>query len=278
MISMIYTQSDVQQEISAFKNSLSKRSSDKYQKLKSIKDHEAISTAVDLAYNDAKRTLSGIHKQEPQKRHAIKGIKNGLGSYFSKQAPSSEPDYDSFHSSLCQAWCDSFSGTDIGTYGKAQKIVNMSFKYLRCCDDASEYSDHFRFCHMPLDSFTLEWFKRTFASDPTFAAGKMTPWSSLEDDASEHFTRGDKEFYSYRFYLCMIRKHITNSGYKLSPLELEFIIWPQIQKELAAEDFLFGLKETLSINDKREIRGLPLDEKYARIADELNKRISAKPD
>lgn len=47
-------------------------------------------------------------------------------------------------------WCDQFkesSYKDLGTYGKAQKIINMSFKYLFCCEDAEEHYAHFQYCH-----------------------------------------------------------------------------------------------------------------------------------
>lgn len=46
------------------------------------------------------------------------------------------------------------------TYGKAQKIVNMTMKQLYCFDNADKYHDTvFSFCHIPIDSIILEFFK-----------------------------------------------------------------------------------------------------------------------
>lgn len=45
------------------------------------------------------------------------------------------------------------------TYGKAQKIVNMTMKQLYCFDNAPEYkSSVFQHCHIPIDSIILEFF------------------------------------------------------------------------------------------------------------------------
>jgi hypothetical protein len=46
------------------------------------------------------------------------------------------------------------------TYGKAQKIVNMTMKQLYCFDNAPNYkSSVFQHCHIPIDSIILEFFK-----------------------------------------------------------------------------------------------------------------------
>lgn len=45
------------------------------------------------------------------------------------------------------------------TYGKAQKIVNMTMKQLYCFDNAHTYrSSVFQYCHIPIDSVILEFF------------------------------------------------------------------------------------------------------------------------
>ena len=58
----------------------------------------------------------------------------------------------------------------------------------------------------------------------------------------------------------------------ISPLEMEFIVWPQIQMELAAEGFLFGLEENLTNERKKEIKTKTLKDKYDEIAKILNER------
>ena len=131
--------------IKDFKEGLKRSRPNDYEKLASIKDEKAFEAAVDLAYGDAKRTMTGIGKHEKEKNAAITEIRDELRKYFfEEKAPEKEEDFDKKHSDLCAIWCRHFSGSDLGTYGKAQKIINMSFKYLLCCEDSSEYQDYFK--------------------------------------------------------------------------------------------------------------------------------------
>lgn len=54
-----------------------------------------------------------------------------LREYFAKDAPKSRNDFEDTHKNMCCVWTNEFSG-DLAKYGKAQKIVNMTFKYLYC--------------------------------------------------------------------------------------------------------------------------------------------------
>ena len=147
----------------------------------------------------------------------------------------------------------------------------MSFKYLYCREDDENYRNHFKYCHMPLDSFTLEWFKREqFGQNRPNKV--ITSWSNLEnsENDADTFIDDGKECYSYHFYKKKIRK-IAN-GMDISPLEMEFIVWPQIQMELAAEGFLFGLEEDLTNERKKEIKAKSLKDKYDEIVKILKER------
>lgn len=123
---------------------------------------DKVSEAVKLAYRDAQRTMKGIGKNDNKKTETLSNITDEIKKYFDNEpAPKGEKAFDNFHNSFCNIWCDAFKGSNLGTYGKAQKIVNMTFKYLYCCDDfRTTKEEHFAYCHMPLDSYTLEWFKR----------------------------------------------------------------------------------------------------------------------
>lgn len=298
----------LQEEINEFKRGVYKKNSNIFNEktsIKALKVHapnenmglENIHPAVRLAYLDAKRTMSNIGtKYSAERDKALKDIETELHNYFFdaeekiKPAPATEKKFDEVHDHLCKIWRKTFIGKDkeIGTYGKAQKIVNMSFKYLRCCKDADNFIAHFKFCHMPLDSFTLEWFKREVKKwyqdekDKSFVAGNVASWSALEDDesdASGYYTnaKDSKKYYSYRFYLKNIREYIKVENIRhaeepkelLSPLELEFIEWPKTQKALAAEGFLFGLKEDLDNKQKERIIKMDLKDKYEEIVDYL---------
>ncbi len=235
--------------IEEFKKDIENRNSNSLKELKSVKNKVSIQAAVDLAYNDAKRTMTGIGNFGHNKTTALNAIAAKLLDYFEEPAPN----FDSFeekHKELCNIWCTEFRGSERGTYGKAQKIINMAFKYLRCCCDAGKYPDHFKFCHMPLDSFTLTWYKRKTDDKKNYT------WSKIHPE-------------EYREIQKTIRNYLQKSENNLSPLELEFIVWPEIKKELAAEEFLFGLGDDLS-KRKNGIKAMSLSDKYKLIIDTLS--------
>ena len=75
--------------------------------------------------------------------------------------------FDDWHKEICDKFLNEFKpklknyGYDAEKslkYGKAQKIVNMTFKYLFCFDDAKDYAEKFDVCHMPIDSYILKWY------------------------------------------------------------------------------------------------------------------------
>lgn len=109
--------------IKDFKEGLKRSRPNDYEKLASIKDEKAFEAAVDLAYGDAKRTMTGIGKHEKEKNAAITEIRDELRKYFfEEKAPEKEEDFDKKHSDLCAIWCRHFSGSDLGTHGKAKKL------------------------------------------------------------------------------------------------------------------------------------------------------------
>ena len=68
--------------------------------------------------------------------------------------------FDEIHKKICVNLIEKCEERISMTYGQAQKIINMAFKYLYCCRHDSAMEERFKACHMPLDSFSLEWFKR----------------------------------------------------------------------------------------------------------------------
>lgn len=104
------------------------------------------------------------------------------------------------------------STIDVGkiTYGKAQKIVNMTMKQLYCFDNATTYKNSvFQYCHIPIDSVILEF----------FGLKSMYIWSNL-----------DKTEYSIVQDNCT--KQWKEKATKLRPTDdmrhiffAEFVIW-----------------------------------------------------
>lgn len=241
-------------------------------KLKSIKDKETIKMAVDLAYNDAKRTMTGIGNYRDEKDATLNEIVEELHSYFNDDSiPMNNKDFDKKHKALCNLWYKKFVKTDIGTYGKAQKIVNMAFKYLYCCPDAKENEDYFKYCHVTLDSFTLEWFVREVRSTKKIVKKYVSTWSSIEkyNDNAEV----KNETYSYMFYQNEFRnlKSKNEALSDLTPFQKEFIMWPYYKNKLAAESFLIGLLDQPDNNVKNKIKRNSIFNNYEEIKNQINK-------
>ena len=117
--------------------------------------------------------------------------------------------FSDFHARACEAVTAIFEKRYDGmTYGKAQKVVNMIFKYLYCFDGAIALEDKFKACHMPLDSKILDWYKVNVDKH------QKTPWSKLE--AEEYHTIQEK-----------LKAHIAAHYQPYTVLEAEFVIWDQ---------------------------------------------------
>lgn len=136
-----------------------------------------------------------------------------IEKYFSND-PYNEEEFDKWHADMCklvleviQRFYTQKNGTDV-CYGKAQKIVNMTLKCCYCLKDARDKEEHFKHCHMALDRFTLNWYKR-------HGYKCRNEWSNLSyEEYSEIETN--------------IRK-ITpdiNEFEGLTPFQVEFLIWP----------------------------------------------------
>lgn len=175
-----------------------------------------------------------------------------------------------FHGKLCENLKECFRKEETNiTHGQAQKIVNMAFKYLYCLyyEYGKLKEDQFADCHMPLDSFSLEWFKRRFKNDDfsnekealklteklfkdkngnlLLKAGAIDSWSSMEsvgDEKESNIYQGEK--YPYEFYSDKINAYCKKSHNIKSPLELDFFVWSKMQKIMAAEAFIKTFKES----------------------------------
>ena len=86
-------------------------------------------------------------------------LSDRIYSYFNFEpnTDNTQGNFDEFHKSLCDGYqaklnaCRHETGYPNITYGNAQKIINMVFKYLACYSDYDKYADLFSYCHIPLD-------------------------------------------------------------------------------------------------------------------------------
>ena len=127
--------------------------------------------AVDQAWLDTCRTVRrGNNKNWSD---AKKMLAKSLKEYFDGKPKNKTEAFDGFYDSL------NFNVREKGklNIGQAQKLINMAFKYLYCCGDFRDgKSNHFSCCHMPLDGYTLGWYKREVDSKYD---GEL--WSKIDD-------------------------------------------------------------------------------------------------
>ena len=206
-------------------------------------------------------------------------------SYFQGPAPD-EREFDRWHQETCQMFLDNLDGKgkyagfvkiyqDL-KYGKAQKIVNMMFKHLYCFqsegDWATRWDPYFRHCHVTLDNFTLEWFKRQI---PPYC--RIESWSNLEY-CEEPVDQNDYLFYQRHIRKFFAAQEKGSAFSDVTPFQAEFYVWPEIQLHLAAEAFLFELnpdkykgKKKEFADRRSEIIKLPVDELVAAVKNEIQK-------
>lgn len=143
------------------------------------KDISSIKDAVDQAYQDAKRTFSGIGKYESEKVAAFDEMEESLKKYFNGTEPKDKEEYNTIHIKWCKSFIKQFEPSYKVTYGQAQKIVNMAMKYILCYEVEGKDEKYFEFCHMPLDSYILAWYNRNVAEK---GHRIDTSWSKLGEE------------------------------------------------------------------------------------------------
>jgi hypothetical protein len=133
-------------------------------------------------------------------------IKEDFWSYFHAQGKLIS--FPSWHDDACCKVIEILEKRYNGvTYGKAQKIVNMTFKYLYCFEGALDFEDCFGECHMPLDSKILEWYRQNV-------------------DVTQHTACSYLDKAEYNVIKDNIKGYIDskyNGGYTV--LQSEFVIW-----------------------------------------------------
>ncbi len=124
------------------------------------------------------------------------------------------------------------------TYGQAQKVINMAFKYLYCLDNREEYKENiFDKCHIPLDSFTLAWYKRNIlrrTDDKKYQIKSDDSWSKL---SREKYTNIQELINSRVSEGLKIKINGNDLPLPKIPLEFEFIIWQEEIMNQAVANF-----------------------------------------
>lgn len=217
-------------------------------------DKDIVDWAVRMAYGDAKRTMEGISKYASQRKTALADIAGGITDYFlNKEAADSQEEFDQMHEALCSIWTKAFEGIFIGTYGRAQKIVNMSFKYLYCVDyHKKNYYDWFRFAHITLDSYILDWMHQNKYVCSEIKFSKILKWSNLEQKM-------------YNILEAKAARGIANTHAfdNYTALEAEFLIWDAAIVYRATSEYqkmLKKYKRRRYMNVRKAMRAGNIDE------------------
>ena len=126
------------------------------------------------AYTDIQvRTITG-HTPEVQAA-CVAYLKNAFEPLIDTEIA----DFDTKHAELCEGFLDVINKPehkiDTQNYGKAQKVINIIFKFLVAYGKCKNVDD----CHVPIDSFVLRWL---YKSDKYQGAA----WSNL---SYEQYTR-----------------------------------------------------------------------------------------
>lgn len=202
---------------------------------KSLKNSDDLKKIISgPAYRDmTPRHLKGIGKKPEKKDELFEWLAGEFFEYFDKPTKSKE-DFDKWHSNICEQVLETLGGLCDDNvkvhYGKAQKLVNMSFKNFYCFADAEEYekNGYFANCHMPLDSYTLSWFTQNVCKDKV-----PSKWSNMDfEEYSEIQTK-------IREYFNSDRNTTYRNNAPLAPFIAEFYIWEEMRFPEICDSWLY---------------------------------------
>ena len=139
-----------------------------YNSMEEMDQKDVVTKALYAGYLDTCRTINWKGQTDENRQFIVEQIfKDSVVDRIAKcmkEENSGETEnekqknFDMMHHELCEKMIKAFSKEIMITYGQAQKIINMAFKYLYCFQSIDR--KYFKNCHMPLDSFTLEWLYR----------------------------------------------------------------------------------------------------------------------
>ncbi len=154
----------------------------------------------------------------------LKWLSHEFLKFFKDEGNIYDENFSKWHEKICEEFLNKFNGDVLKDnykpiqFGKAQKIVNMTFKYLRCFDDADDYSAFFVHCQMPMDSFMIEeWYNKNNVGN----GEKIScAWSNFRKDC-------------YYDIQSQIKVYCEKSHQ--TPLEVDFIEWKKIKEKKKKE-------------------------------------------
>lgn len=113
------------------------------------------------------------------------------------------------------------------SYGFAQKFISMSFKYMYCFNDSIK--DNFKFCKLPLDKYTINWYKK-YGNKATVNEFKKIgfSWSEINKELYQNIQNNIDEILKNN---CKYQINCADENKTIilpqNKLEVEFVVWQQ---------------------------------------------------
>ena len=173
---------------------------------------QSISEIVQLGYLDVNRTIRGV---EPQQSQMFKAAVISAIDEMLKRPPTNQQEFDMLHRDCCQQCIQAAAnGKARIHYGQAQKLLNMSLKYLynefaayRSERNQFGFPDNNveQFFHLPIDSQIRDFLVLScHFSNPT-----SLPWSQ----------------WTYEHYMNFQNQLRARLSLGYSPLEIDYMLW-----------------------------------------------------
>lgn len=151
-----------------------------------------IKNSIEKAHSDMSRRAAG-HKEQIKMTSVCL-----LEKHFVECPPysvSSQDEFDKWHEETCNKYCNGMNNSGSAfnfTYGRAQKVLNMTFKYLYCTDAYKAKIEPIApYLHMTLDGYTLRWYKNVvvdYLNNKCFEnikSNAISEWSKINNNEHE---------------------------------------------------------------------------------------------
>lgn len=160
--------------------------------------------AIRKAHTDMSRRANG-HNSKIQKVSI-----DWLSERFEKKSPFSiknQSDFDEWHEKTCGDYCKHMNNQNFSfkmTYGRAQKVLNMTFKYLYCTDKFKRDIELLApYLHMTLDGYTLRWYKDIVIDyinknfQEKIKKNMISEWSKMNEKCKRQYIDIQKDIRAY---------------------------------------------------------------------------------
>lgn len=206
------------------------------------------------AYKDIKRNLHNIGAADQEKQEVFEMINISITEYFNKPAIKNQGEYDKWHRKICDSIINKLKSviTNDMTYGKAQKLLNMTMKHLYCFSDANE--EYFKYCHIPVDSNVIWWYNKY--SGNSF----KTEWTKMKKENYTDFQNNMRDFLESENNNIL---RYENEPFTL--LESDFVIWKMKDLIYACDLFEKSYNNLNEFKDWQMFKGSEVDENIKKV-------------